>query len=35
LQGGEAANRFLKQHGVTLIFAGLDEVTMAYKDIRG
>ena len=28
------ANRFLKQQGVTLISAGLDEVPMAYKDIR-
>src|SRR5437016_7347803 len=27
-------NRFLKQQGVTLISAGLDEVPMAYKDIR-
>jgi tRNA-splicing ligase RtcB len=28
------ANRFLKQQGVTLISAGLDEVPMAYKSIR-
>jgi tRNA-splicing ligase RtcB len=27
-------NRFLKQQGVTLISAGLDEVPMAYKNIR-
>ncbi len=27
-------NRFLKQQGVTLISAGLDEVPMAYKSIR-
>jgi len=27
-------NRFLKQEGVTLISAGLDEVPMAYKNIR-
>jgi tRNA-splicing ligase RtcB len=27
-------NRFLKQQGVTLISAGLDEVPMAYKDIH-
>src|SRR5258705_4088537 len=27
-------NRFLKQQGVKLIFAGLDEVPMAYKNIR-
>src|ERR1041385_3588206 len=27
-------NRYLKQHGVTLISAGLDEVPMAYKNIR-
>ena len=27
-------NRFLKQQGVTLISAGLDEVPMAYKDIE-
>jgi len=27
-------NRFLKQQGVTLISAGLDEVLMAYKNIR-
>jgi tRNA-splicing ligase RtcB len=27
-------NRFLKQQGVTLIRAGLDEVPMAYKKIR-
>ncbi len=27
-------NRFLKQQGVTLITAGLDEVPMAYKNIR-
>ncbi len=27
-------NHFLKQQGVTLISAGLDEVPMAYKDIR-
>src|SRR5437016_3397941 len=27
-------NRFLRQQGVTLISAGLDEVPMAYKDIR-
>jgi len=28
-------NRFLKQQGVTLISAGLDEVPMAYKNIKG
>ena len=27
-------NRFLRQRGVTLISAGLDEVPMAYKDIH-
>ena len=27
-------NRFLREHGVTLISAGLDEVPMAYKNIR-
>jgi hypothetical protein len=27
-------NRFLKQQGVTLISAGLDEAPMAYKNIR-
>ena len=27
-------NRFLRERGVTLISAGLDEVPMAYKDIR-
>jgi tRNA-splicing ligase RtcB len=27
-------NRFLKQQGVTLISSGLDEVPMAYKNIR-
>ena len=27
-------NRFLKERGVTLISAGLDEVPMAYKNIR-
>jgi tRNA-splicing ligase RtcB len=27
-------NRFLKQQGVTLVSSGLDEVPMAYKDIR-
>ncbi len=27
-------NRFLREQGVTLISAGLDEVPMAYKDIR-
>ena len=27
-------NRFLKQHGVTLISVGLDEMPMAYKNIR-
>ena len=27
-------NRFLTQHGVTLISSGLDEVPMAYKNIR-
>ncbi len=27
-------NRFLKQQGVTLISSGLDEVQMAYKNIR-
>ena len=27
-------NRFLKQQGVMLISAGLDEVPMAYKNIR-
>lgn len=27
-------NRFLKQQGVTLISAGLDDVPMAYKNIR-
>ncbi len=27
-------NRFLKHQGVTLISAGLDEVPMAYKNIR-
>jgi tRNA-splicing ligase RtcB len=27
-------NRFLKQQGITLISAGLDEVPMAYKNIR-
>ncbi|HEV2319295.1 MAG TPA: RtcB family protein, partial [Verrucomicrobiae bacterium] len=27
-------NRFLKQQGVTLISAGLDEVPMAYKNIH-
>jgi len=29
----EAAQRFLRERGVTLISAGLDEVPMAYKDI--
>ena len=29
-----AANKFLKEHGVTLLSAGLDEVPMAYKDIE-
>ena len=29
----EAAMRFLRERGVTLISAGLDEVPMAYKDI--
>ena len=27
-------NRFLRERGVTLISAGLDEVPMAYKNIR-
>ena len=27
-------NRFLRDHGVTLISAGLDEMQMAYKNIR-
>ena len=27
-------NRFLRERGVTLISAGLDEVPMAYKSIR-
>lgn len=31
---GKDVNRFLKQQGVTLISAGLDEVPMAYKNIR-
>jgi len=30
----EKANRFLKERGVTLISAGLDEVPMVYKDIH-
>jgi tRNA-splicing ligase RtcB len=30
----QEVNRFLKQRGVTLISAGLDEVPMAYKSIR-
>jgi tRNA-splicing ligase RtcB len=30
----EKANRFLKDRGVTLISAGLDEVPMVYKDIH-
>lgn len=30
----EEANKFLKQRGVTLISAGLDEVPMVYKDIH-
>ena len=30
----EAARRFLRDRGVTLISAGLDEVPMAYKDIE-
>jgi tRNA-splicing ligase RtcB len=29
----DAARRFLRERGVTLISAGLDEVPMAYKDI--
>ena len=28
------AKKFLKDHGVQLISAGLDEVPMAYKDIE-
>ncbi len=31
---GKDVNRFLRQQGVTLISAGLDEVPMAYKSIR-
>ena len=30
----EKANRFLKERGVTLISAGLDEVPMVYKNIH-
>jgi tRNA-splicing ligase RtcB len=30
----DAAHRFLRERGVTLISAGLDEVPMAYKDIE-
>jgi tRNA-splicing ligase RtcB (3'-phosphate/5'-hydroxy nucleic acid ligase) len=30
----EKANHFLKERGVTLISAGLDEVPMVYKDIH-
>ena len=30
----EQAQRFLKERGVTLLSAGLDEVPMAYKDIE-
>jgi tRNA-splicing ligase RtcB len=30
----EKANRLLKDRGVTLISAGLDEVPMVYKDIH-
>ena len=30
----EKANRLLKERGVTLISAGLDEVPMVYKDIH-
>jgi tRNA-splicing ligase RtcB len=29
----EATQRFLRERGVTLLSAGLDEVPMAYKDI--
>ena len=31
----DAAQRFLRERGVTLLSAGLDEVPMAYKDIEG
>ena len=30
----KAANRLLRERGVTLISAGLDEVPMVYKDIH-
>ena len=29
----DVAQQFLRQRGVTLLSAGLDEVPMAYKDI--
>ena len=30
----DVAQRFLRERGVTLLSAGLDEVPMAYKDIN-
>jgi tRNA-splicing ligase RtcB (3'-phosphate/5'-hydroxy nucleic acid ligase) len=30
----DAAQQFLRERGVTLLSAGLDEVPMAYKDIE-